>query len=491
MNRLVFLFIVAFAHYSLSLGQNCISPNQNELANGINNFRTANGLNTLEISYSLSKLAEQKAESLMNGQQQVTINDNLYNRAQKIIFLKVRSIDANPDNSLPTFTIKHPSMEFWKVILEQESYADNSWQALGTGFYKSYAVIWFTDKKLNDKPQICGGQMVNNQTEIIRPSQKSLPFVKDGKWIVLPTYYQMAFLNFEPDLIPVCNDSEKWGFINKSGEVIIPFQFNRAYGFSEGLAPVMDENEKYGYINANGKFVIPPRYSYAGTFSNGNTIVLDNGKNYVIDKNGNKISEAYSDMDFLSDKYIAYKQGSLYGVKDLSGKVVKAPFFSDFFGYSEGMAGVKVQGKWGFMDENFNLAIKPKYTEKLVYSFFNGYARFRQNGKVGLIDKSGNEILPAQYDDLYEYSDNLMAFSEHRKWGYINLQGQIVIEPQYLSANNFKYGIAIVKDERLRSHLIDIQNNKIVQDVDDINVFSKNLIGINTKGGWGLIWLNK
>jgi hypothetical protein len=336
--------------------------------------------------------------------------------------------------------------------------------------------------------QVCIGQIPD---EIVIPSQEGLPVIGKGNWIVPPIYQRMAYLDYEPELFPVANSSGKWGYINKKGEVVIPFQYQLAYGFSEGLAAVLNENSLYGYINIIGDLKIPYQYSYAGRFRNGHAVVLKNGKNHLINSNGEKTTEEYIDMEWLSDKYIACKQGGLYGIKDLSGKQIKAPFFSDYFPYTEGLAGVKVQGKWGFMDENFNLVIKPKYMQKVDYSFSEGFARFKQNNKVGLMDKSGNMVLLAQYEDLGEFSNGLIAFQQNEKWGYINVKAEVIIEPQYYEAYNFMLAMAVVKDYNMKTNLIDAQNNYIISSVQDINKFSKNLLGVYINGGWGLFLLDK
>ena len=69
----------------------------------------------------------------------------------------------------------------------------------------------------------------------------------------------------------------KWGFINKSGEVIIDAQFDSALPFSEGLASVRCRSEhpdracrdKCGYIDKSGNWVIKPQFGIASSFSEG------------------------------------------------------------------------------------------------------------------------------------------------------------------------------------------------------------------------------
>ena len=46
----------------------------------------------------------------------------------------------------------------------------------------------------------------------------------------------------------------KFGFIDKAGNTIVPITYNDATSFTEGLAYLMDDRER-GYIDTTGKFV--------------------------------------------------------------------------------------------------------------------------------------------------------------------------------------------------------------------------------------------
>lgn len=59
---------------------------------------------------------------------------------------------------------------------------------------------------------------------------------------------------------------DKYGYIDKTGRLIIPFKFGYASDFSEGLATV-EFKDNYGYIDKTGKFVIPPQFDRVGDFS--------------------------------------------------------------------------------------------------------------------------------------------------------------------------------------------------------------------------------
>jgi hypothetical protein len=66
-------------------------------------------------------------------------------------------------------------------------------------------------------------------------------------------------------LVQINND--KWGFINTSGNFVIPAQFDDANSFSEGLAAVK-VGDKWGYIDKTGQLKIKPQFDNALYFYN-------------------------------------------------------------------------------------------------------------------------------------------------------------------------------------------------------------------------------
>lgn len=60
----------------------------------------------------------------------------------------------------------------------------------------------------------------------------------------------------------------------------------------------------------------------------------------------------------------------------------------------------------------------------IVSCLENGLASVRQNGKSGFIDKTGNIIIPIQYDDTMPFSENLAPVKKNGKWGFIDKKRQ-------------------------------------------------------------------
>src|SRR5262249_38239223 len=71
-----------------------------------------------------------------------------------------------------------------------------------------------------------------------------------------------------------------------------------------------------------------------------------------------------------------------------------------------------------------------------------------QNEKWGYIDKNGKIVIEPQFSDGREFSEGLAAigFGEypHTKHGYINVTGQLVIEAAFEDAYSFSEELALI-----------------------------------------------
>jgi hypothetical protein len=90
-------------------------------------------------------------------------------------------------------------------------------------------------------------------------------------------------------LFPV-KDHGKWGYMDKTGKMVIPPQYDIASGHSEGLAGVAI-GKKWGFIDKTGKMVITPQFDKIAPFSNGLALVKIGGKWGYIDQTGKYIWE--------------------------------------------------------------------------------------------------------------------------------------------------------------------------------------------------------
>ena len=96
-------------------------------------------------------------------------------------------------------------------------------------------------------------------------------------------------------------------------------------------------------------------------------------------------------------------------------------------------------GKWGYKDVRVNkIVIEPQYDE--ATEFYEGLAAVRINGKWGFIDKTGKIVVKPQYDRVENFYEGVAAVEIKNKWGFIDKTGKIVIEPQYDGVGDFHEG---------------------------------------------------
>ena len=254
----------------------------------------------------------------------------------------------------------------------------------------------------------------------------------------------------------------KFGYIDKTGKIVIAPKFDYASGFTEGLAEIRVGNPEtglFGYIDTSGKIVIKPKYQSAGTFSEGVAIVSDPKGQVIIDKNGKHLLRLNLDMaelgfsEGLAAKALIFKEkiGVFYGFIDKTGKVIIPPTYRHASNFSEGVAAVEEDSnvrkkfrKTGYINHNNQWVIAPQY--RFAKEFHEGLAAaFPEKDKCGYIDKKGIWVLPATYKHCGDFSEGLASVSLENFTGYINAKGEMVIAPQFLNAKKFSGCLAEVE----------------------------------------------
>jgi hypothetical protein len=242
--------------------------------------------------------------------------------------------------------------------------------------------------------------------------------------------------------------------------------------FSEGLAGVQIE-DKWGFIDKTGQIVIKPQYEAINSFSEGVAVVVKNGNVFLINREGQAIlSRSLNDLQLniyegarvsegLIDAYDPAK--SKNGFIDKTGKFVIEPKFDNAGPFSEGLARVTIteggEEKLGLIDHNGQFVIAPT---------FNTDADFRRNStdfsedlaslteglrptiteeaKFVYIDKKGAIILFTKHFYAGPFRDGLAVVydANKKKRGYIDKSGKEVIPLQYDIASDFSEGLACV-----------------------------------------------
>ena len=123
----------------------------------------------------------------------------------------------------------------------------------------------------------------------------------------------------------------------------------------------------------------------------------------------------------ISDYSPVRNSDKLWGYKQYD-RVVISPKYQEVGLFNEGVAPVRLNGKYGFVDRDGTCVIPYKYEDAGVFS--EGLARVCLGDKYGFIDKNGKTVVPYKYSDAGDFIDGLAAvFFDGRK-GYIDKTGQ-------------------------------------------------------------------
>ncbi len=118
----------------------------------------------------------------------------------------------------------------------------------------------------------------------------------------------------------------------------------------------------------------------------------------------------------------------------------------------------KTSMKYGYRDEHGYIVIPAKYDN--AWNFSEGLAFVEVNGKWGCIDKTDKMIIPAKYDNAIIFSEGLAAVKINGKWGFIDKTDKLIIPAKYDTAWYFTEGLATVKING-RSFYIDRNGNEV------------------------------
>ena len=117
--------------------------------------------------------------------------------------------------------------------------------------------------------------------------------------------------------------------------------------------------------------------------------------------------------------------------------------YDDVWNFSEGLAVVKLDGKWGMINEKGEEVVPCKY-DLIVWRNGNDVMEVVLDGKWGLLDKEGREVMPCKYEYTSGLYDGLMIVENDFKYGVVNSKGEEVVPLKYERIEDFYKGVAIV-----------------------------------------------
>lgn len=176
-------------------------------------------------------------------------------------------------------------------------------------------------------------------------------------------------------------------------------------------------------------------------------LVFDKGQFGYINQKGEMIIEPiYQCARDFSEGLAAVCDTVGFGFIDTKGNVVIPHQFRDVLGpFKGGIAPITtLDGERGYVNKEGKV-----FALGISRISFNpdseGLLKYDKDNKFGFVDTNGNVVIEPQFDDISEFSEGLAAVKLKNNWGFINRTGEIVIKCKYEAAKEFKEGLAPIQ----------------------------------------------
>ncbi|MBQ2955678.1 MAG: WG repeat-containing protein [Clostridia bacterium] len=265
-----------------------------------------------------------------------------------------------------------------------------------------------------------------------------------------------------------------FGMIDSTGKLVVPMQYGDTVCLSDRwqLGVVLEEAtaENYDYKTFDGKtFYLISRYDvyyqgqkagelgrleYRNAYPYGAYLyVSDEERNYAC-YDSTMTASSYvpsfsgsSEYDETRDGVFHKGSGQQVGVPGCT--LTSDDVEEDIF---------LIDGRFVDLQGNVTFAADAKYES--IYDFEGDYAKVRMNGKYGLIDRTGREVMACEYDEITYgetyFEGGYQIAVKDGKVGFVNTSGETTCE--------FKYASNIVKStyKMPMTHLADLDGSIIV-----------------------------
>lgn len=254
------------------------------------------------------------------------------------------------------------------------------------------------------------------------PQSQYLTFQKDGKWGVLN------------DKLEIVLDakSDEPAFFCTMGHLHIQTNDNRADTKFEKGIEIVGGHGSVSFIvvyNVNDGLI----YGLSSSEEGAEVVLLSNYA-YTLP---NILPFEYVNL-FYDDFLMSYSYESefRFGYCDEAGNVLTQQDYDYAQPFTGGVAAVMQDGKWGYIDQNFQKITNYKYqpcfgatfyngearSPFFAYSMCDGYAPVMINAKYGVIDKNGEEVLPCTFDKILPMTGGRALIKYDGKWGIADLK---------------------------------------------------------------------
>ena len=287
---------------------------------------------------------------------------------------------------------------------------------------------------------------------------------------------------YKGPLLPCLCESGTWGYCTTDAEWAIQADYDGVSYFSAGLAVVKHKLSKlYGFIDTLGNEVIEPQFLDVRPFGRNSLApaLSENGSWGYIDRFGNwAIEPAYADAgEFTEIAPVQDPDSGLWGFIDESGEWLvnsvsgtAGAHYASAGAYRNGLAPVRMSNNmWMYVRADGSVVDNQVFSH--ADEFFEGYARVvteHSNGPSYFVDAMFGKYGSNDYIEVGRVSQGMFAVRHNNGgWGFGEVSSwRVTIKPVYFKVGRFVQGLALACDlSSRRWGYIDMFGNWVVEPI--------------------------
>lgn len=269
---------------------------------------------------------------------------------------------------------------------------------------------------------------------------KRYGLINDKTVDVLPPIFES--LTFLDNGLYKFKSNDRYGLVDNTGTIILQNKYHGIGKFKDDLACVQlniesgdsyADSKLYGYIDLHGNEVLPVEYEFIGKRFNNRVVIMKGGEWWLFGIDDYKLT-AFPGVAYLGpcvsddlckvniggqyDKEKNRVTGGQFGYCSIDGKTVIEIVYDSAYNFSEGLAAVKRNGKWGFINTFGEVVVPCKYDE-VDSSYKDGSGRLTKGQEVFVFDCNGN-LMESYTKEEYEEDDYYQTYDDDTPSVYDN-----------------------------------------------------------------------
>ena len=254
------------------------------------------------------------------------------------------------------------------------------------------------------------------------------------------TYEEKPQIAYETMVI--MKEDGKYLITDRKGKKLFETTYEEIHPFSkDGFALVKSEGV-YSYIDKDGqrRLLAEKGYTNLGMLQGGRTIATKNDKFAYLDQKLKPVTEfAWDALTLIEEGMGAGQKNGKWAILNKNGEAQTEYIYEDVSVDENGFCSVqerifvKEQGSYKMLNKKLEVVGELKF--EAARPFAEGaYAAVCVNGKWGFVNTDGELVIECAYDDAQSFNNGFAAVCVDGKWGYIDESGYMAIEPQFTDA---------------------------------------------------------